>query len=169
MKATTRTALALIWLAILVGAAMFIGDRLHVSGDLRKFMPEARTPAQKLLIDELGEGPGSRLLLMSIGGADAETLAAQSKAVAATLAADKRFTLVANGDNVGLEAIPDRLRPYRYLISPTLDAYCGIPTRIIASGGPHKHAILRATARAGLATAIITDAESARWLLDEAG
>lgn len=57
----------------------------------------------------------------------------------------------------------------RQVISPTLDAYCGIPTRIIASGGPHKHAILRATARAGFATAIITDAESARWLLDEAG
>lgn len=122
MKATTRTALALVWLAILVGAAMFIGNRLHVSGDLRKFMPEARTPAQKLLIDELGEGPGSRLLLMSIGGADAGTLAAQSKAVAQALSADKRFALVANGDNLGLEAIPDRLRPYRYLISPTLDA-----------------------------------------------
>ena len=121
MKATTRTALALVWLAILVGAAMFIGNRLHVSGDLRKFMPAAKTPAQKLLIDELGEGPGSRLLLMSIGGTDAETLAAQSRSIAQTLSADKRFTLVANGENVGLEAIPDRLRPYRYLISPTLD------------------------------------------------
>ena len=54
MKATARTALALIWLAILVGVGIFVGNRLHVSGDLRKFMPEARTPAQKLLIDELG-------------------------------------------------------------------------------------------------------------------
>lgn len=55
----------------------------------------------------------------------------------------------------------------RQVISPDLQAYRGIPSRIIASGGPHKHAILRATARAGLATAIVTDADSARWLLDE--
>ena len=30
------------------------------------------------------------------------------------------FELVANGD-AGLDAIPGRLRPYRYLLSPTLD------------------------------------------------
>lgn len=54
----------------------------------------------------------------------------------------------------------------RQVISPDLEAYRGIPSRIVASGGPHKHAILRATVRAGLATAIVTDADSARWLLD---
>ena len=35
--------------------------------------------------------------------------------------ADKQFTLVANGGDAGLDAIPERLRPYRYLLSPTLD------------------------------------------------
>lgn len=121
MTATRRVILALIWLAVLVGAGVAISQRLQVSGDLRKFMPSAETPAQKLLIDELGEGPGSRLLLMAIGGDDPETLAAQSQAVAATLAADDRFVLVANGADAGLDAIPERLRPYRYLLSPTLD------------------------------------------------
>ncbi|MGX5668672.1 sugar-binding transcriptional regulator [Rhizobium daejeonense] len=53
------------------------------------------------------------------------------------------------------------------VISPDLDAYRGIPTRIIASGGPHKHAILGATLKAGLATVVVTDADSARWLLSE--
>ena len=53
----------------------------------------------------------------------------------------------------------------RQVISPELDAYRGIPTRILASGGPHKRAILLATLKAGLATAIVTDAESARMLL----
>ncbi len=121
MTATRRTVLALIWLSILVVAAFFIGERLQVSGDLRKFMPSAETPAQKLLLEELGEGPGSRLLLMSLSGADAETLAAQSQRIAQTLAADDRFTLVANGGEDGLDAIPERLRPYRYLLSPALD------------------------------------------------
>lgn len=122
MTATRRTVLALVWLIVLIAAGLLIGDRLQVSGDLRKFMPSAETPAQKLLLDELGEGPGSRLLLMSLSGADADTLAAQSKAIAQTLSADDRFSLVANGGEAALDAIPERLRPYRYLLSPALDA-----------------------------------------------
>ncbi len=44
---------------------MACGSAAELTGDLRQFMPEAQTPAQKLLLEELGEGPGSRLLLMS--------------------------------------------------------------------------------------------------------
>ena len=84
-----------------------------MSGDLRKFMPSPRTPEQKLLIEELGEGPGSRLLLLSLSGADAETLAAQSGALAAALSAHPDFEFVANGTDAGLDAVPDALRPYR--------------------------------------------------------
>jgi predicted exporter len=121
MTSGKRLALALLWLAALVVAGWAVSQRLQLSGDLRKFMPEPQTPAQKLLIDELGEGPGARLLLIGLSGADAETLAAQSRAVHATLAADDRFEFIANGEDLGLDAIPERLRPYRYLLSPTLD------------------------------------------------
>ena len=117
-----RTALALLWLALLAIAGWAVSQRLELSGDLRKFMPAAETPAQKLLIDELGEGPGSRLLLIALSGADAETLAAQSQALRGSLSADPRFRLVANGADAGLDAIPERLRVYRYLLSPTLDS-----------------------------------------------
>jgi predicted exporter len=122
MSSSKRLLLALLWMALLAIAGWAISQRLQLSGDLRKFMPEAQTPAQKLLIDELGEGPGSRLLLIGLSGAEAETLAAQSQALAAKLSADQQFTLVANGGDTGLDAIPERLRPYRYLLSPTLDA-----------------------------------------------
>ncbi len=121
MNATTRTALALLWLIVLVAVGFFVSQRLELSGDLRKFMPSAQTSAQKLLLDELGEGPGSRLLLMAISGADAQTLAAQSQAVADALAGDPRFVFVANGGGDPLAAIPERLRPYRYLLSPRFD------------------------------------------------
>ncbi|PRW82910.1 hypothetical protein C7A07_28810, partial [Pseudomonas fragi] len=63
-----RLLLALLWLAALALAGWALSARLQLSGDLRRFMPEPRTPAQKLLIDELGEGPGARLLLVAIGG-----------------------------------------------------------------------------------------------------
>jgi len=122
LSARSRIALALLWLAVLALAAWAITQRLQLSGDLRKFMPAAETPAQKLLIDELGEGPGSRLLLMSISGADAPTIAAQSQALRSALAARPEFALVANGGDASLDAIPKRLRPYRYLLSDTFDA-----------------------------------------------
>ena len=106
---------------ILLLAGWAIAQRLELSGDLRKFMPAAQTPAQKLLIDEMGEGPGSRLLLMSIEGSDAETLADQSRALHAALAARTEFSLVANGGDASLESIPAHLRPYRYLLSDSFD------------------------------------------------
>ncbi len=115
-----RLALALLWLALLLVVGWVVGQRLQLSGDLRKFMPAAQTPAQKLLMDELGEGPGSRLLLVALSGDNPDALARQSQALRRQLAANPLFALVANGDT-GLEAIPARLRPYRYLLSDTLD------------------------------------------------
>lgn len=122
MTARKRLALALAWLAALLVAGWWIGQHLQLSGDLRKFMPAAQTPAQKLLLDELGEGPGSRLLLLGLSGDDPETLAAQSRALRERLAASPLFELVANGGDDMLAAIPERLRPYRYLLSDRYDA-----------------------------------------------
>lgn len=116
-----RIALALSWLALLALAGWAISQRLQLSGDLRKFMPAAETPAQKLLIDELGEGPGSRLLLMSLAGADGAALAAQSQSLREALSARPEFALVANGGDASLDAIPERLRPYRYLLTDSFD------------------------------------------------
>jgi predicted exporter len=120
LTSTHRLLLALLWLTVLLGAGWLVGQHLHMSGDLRKFMPSPHTPAQHLLMDELGEGPGSRLLLVGLSGAPPQELARQSQALRKRLASDPQFALVANGD-VGLDAIPPRLRPYRYLLSDTLD------------------------------------------------
>ena len=120
LTSNQRLFLALLWLAVLLGAGWLLGQHLHLSGDLRKFMPAPQTPAQHLLMDELGEGPGSRLLLIGLSGDDPQELARQSQALHRQLAANKLFALVANGD-VGLDAIAPRLRPYRYLLSDTLD------------------------------------------------
>lgn len=122
MSARARLACALAWLALLLAVGTWLSQTLTVSGDLRRFLPDARTPEQRLLIDELGEGPGSRLLMLALSGADPDVLAAQSHAMREALAGDPRFTFVANGADAGLDAIPERLRPYRYLLSPTLDA-----------------------------------------------
>nr|WP_269670526.1 MMPL family transporter [Stenotrophomonas sp. SY1] len=116
LSASQRIGLAIGWLLLLGLLTFWISSRVQISGDLRKFMPDARTPAQKLLLDELGEGPGARLLLVALSGAAPEQLAAQSRELRSTLAADAQFELVANGEQAGLDAFPERLLPYRYLI-----------------------------------------------------
>lgn len=123
LSAAAQWSLALAWAALLVLAALWVGPKLELSGDLRRFMPAAQTPAQKLLIDELGEGPGSRLLLVALSGGDAETLAAQSRALRTRLVAHPAFASATNGE-VDLSAIPARLHPYRYVLAdpPPLDA-----------------------------------------------
>ena len=113
--------LALGWLLLLLAAGAWVSANLQLSGDLRRFMPEAQTPAQKLLMEELGEGPGSRLLLVGLAGADPAVLAQQSQAMREALADDRQFSLVGNGDDSALQDFPEALRPYRYLLSPTLD------------------------------------------------
>ena len=122
MSARARLAGALAWLALLLLLGAWLSQSLSFSGDLRRFLPDPRTPEQRLLIEELGEGPGSRLLLLALGGADPQVLAAQSQMLADALAGDPRFGLVTNGAGGGLDGIPERLRPYRYLLSPGLDA-----------------------------------------------
>ncbi|WP_225765753.1 MMPL family transporter [Stenotrophomonas sp. Marseille-Q4652] len=117
MSARQRTGLALAWLLLLLVAGAWISSRIGVSGDLRKFMPDAQTPAEKLLLDELGEGPGSRLLLLALSGDTPEVLAQQSQALRQALEAEPLVELVANGEQAGLEAIPETLLPYRYLLS----------------------------------------------------
>src|SRR5690606_34313630 len=122
MSAGARLAWALAWLVGLLGLGAWLSQSLTVSGDLRRFLPDARTPEQRLLIEELGEGPGSRLLLVALSGAAPPVLAAQSQAMHDALAGDPRFVFVANGAEAGLDAIPERLRPYRYLLSPRVQA-----------------------------------------------
>ncbi|WP_355582192.1 MMPL family transporter [Xanthomonas cannabis] len=122
LNANRRIGLALLWLALLVVAGIWLSETLKVTGDLRKFMPAPRTPAQKLLIEELGEGPGSRLLLMALSNSDPDTLATQSQQLREALGAQPAlFELVANGGTAGLDAIPERLLPYRYLLSDSFD------------------------------------------------
>jgi predicted exporter len=116
-----RTApFAVTWVVLIGLAAAYIHATLRVSGDLRLFMPSPHTPAERLILDEVSEGPASRLLMVALHGAPAAELAATSERLGAALRADPAFELAANGENL-LGSIPRALLPYRYLLSPTLD------------------------------------------------
>jgi predicted exporter len=110
-----------VWLLLLAAGAWFVQQKLVIGGDLRLFMPSPRTDAQRLLMTELGEGPTSRLLLIAIEGAPADALAETSKRLAAELRGNADFAAVANGE-AGADAVPERLLPYRYLLTDRFDA-----------------------------------------------
>ena len=59
---------------------------LVVGTDLRLFLPSPRTPQERLVLEEIGEGPASRMLLLAIGGSDPEAAAETSRALVAALA-----------------------------------------------------------------------------------
>ena len=115
-----RWLLVAAWIAALVALGFFALRTLSISTDLRSFMPPPQTADQKLLMDQIGEGPGTRLLLLAIDGAPPDRLAALSRGLADALRKDAHFEQVLNGafDPSALDA---KWLPYRYLLSPTLD------------------------------------------------
>ncbi|MGN6226711.1 MAG: MMPL family transporter [Dyella sp.] len=133
MRPGARLALLACWLLALGGLGALVAWRLQVSTDLRSFMPAPTTPDQRLLMEQVGDGPGSRLLLLAIEARCAAptacaksaqrdtTLAALSQGLAAALKQDPRYSEVLNG-SFNLGALDPALLPYRYLLSPTLDS-----------------------------------------------
>ena len=120
MRRGGRVTLLVVWLATLAALGLFVVTQLTVSTDLRSFMPAPTTPDQRLLMEQVGEGPGSRLLLLAIAGKSDEQLAALSQQLSGALRKDARYTQVLNG-SFDIATLDDALLPYRYLLSPTLD------------------------------------------------
>jgi predicted exporter len=112
-----RNILALAWLALLGVAAAIAAGQLRVSGDLRAFMPAPRSEDETLLMSLLGDGPGSRLLLLALSGAEPDALAQHSRDLREALHAAPELMWVGNGEEE-LESIPESFHDYRYLLSP---------------------------------------------------
>ncbi len=111
------------------------------------------------MLEEIGEGPASRMLLLAIGGSDPEAAAETSRALVAALRASPEFRWAANGES-NLEAIPDRLLAYRYLLSPTLDGvrFDESFLRAAARGAPARPGL----ARRGVSRAVAAARSDAR-------
>ncbi len=110
----------LLWLTLLGIAIGWASSTLRISGDLRLFMPAPRSGDQRLLMQQLGEGPGSRLLLIALNtGASADApdaLAERSRALREALQDAPELAWISNGDDA-IEGVPEDLQDYRYLLS----------------------------------------------------
>jgi predicted exporter len=112
---------AAIWLVVLALSAWQL-TRTRVIADLGAFLPPSATPTQQLLLEQMRSGVASRVILVAIGGAAPEPLAAASRSLAARLRESGLFASVQNGADEGLRADREALMSYRYVLSPAVSA-----------------------------------------------
>jgi predicted exporter len=110
-----------LWLGC-VAAASIIVARAHYIADLSAFLPAMPTPAQQLLVDQLRDGPASRLILLALERGDGGARARVSVAMAALLRRGPQFSSVSNGEPVTAERDREFLFQHRYLLSDRVDA-----------------------------------------------
>jgi predicted exporter len=105
------------WTALLLLLGGWIFATLKPQSDLSLFLPRGKTETQQLLLDELHQGRGTRLLLLGISGGDAEGRANISQGLAGILRSSDLFEQVLNGAP-GDISIDTQLLQYRYLLLP---------------------------------------------------
>src|SRR5258707_9561753 len=111
-----RARVPALWFCCAVLASIIVARARYIT-DLSAFLPAKPTPAQQLLVDQLRDGPASRLILIAIEGGDAGTRARVSVAAASRLRRDPQFSSVQNGEPVTAERDREFLFQHRYLLS----------------------------------------------------
>jgi predicted exporter len=109
------------WLAG-IAASLWVVAHAHYITDLSAFLPAKPTHLQKLMVDQLRDGPASRLLLIALEGGDPETRARVSLDMARRLRDDAAFSRVENGETLTASRDRDFLFAHRYLLSDAVDA-----------------------------------------------
>lgn len=108
------------WLAALLLSVMQLA-RTPINLDLSGFLPSHAQPTQRLLIDQMRDGVGGRLILLAITGDTTENRARISRQLAARMQGSGHFSLVANGAPLPPEQL-EWLMQRRYLLTPGLSA-----------------------------------------------
>lgn len=116
-----RVALLLLgWFIVTASLGWLVRQELQVGTDLRLFLPSPRSAEERLVLEGIGEGPASRLLLIGLSGDSPDALSSASSALTDALNSDPDFQFATNGE-VNLDELPEQLMDYRYLLSSTLD------------------------------------------------
>ncbi len=95
---THNSKVSLFWLGIAVIAATVLWFRLQLSFDLSVFFPQKSSLSHDILLEQMKDGPGSRLLVIGLSGSNEEQLESISSLLKQRLSEEKAFINVMNGD-----------------------------------------------------------------------
>lgn len=109
------------WLILAIAAVAVIFFRLQLSFDLSAFLPSNASIGHEVLIEQLRNGPGSRVLVIGLQGDDPQQLADASDDLRAALTSLDAFSSVSNGEfDEGSATPPAPIADY-YLLQRDLD------------------------------------------------
>jgi len=117
----SRTRVLALWLCAVAAAAAVVARARYIT-DMSAFLPAKPTPTQQLLIDQLRDGPGSRLILIAIEGGEPNDRTRVSIGFAQRLRLDRQFSNVENGEPVSVQPTQEFLLQHRYLLSDSVNA-----------------------------------------------
>lgn len=117
------------WLLGLIAALALVLNARYAA-DLSGFLPGRPTALQRLLIEQLRDGPAARTVMLALEGGTASARAALSREIAARLHLDARFSSVANGERAAADADERFVYEHRYLLSDAVDPARFEPTRL---------------------------------------
>jgi predicted exporter len=115
-----RAAVIAAWLCSLAVAAAVAWHARYIT-DLSAFLPAHPTARQRILVEQLRDGPASRLLLIGIEGGSRLGRAAVSNEMARRLRADAEFASVSNGQEASADRDREFLFAHRYLLSDAIE------------------------------------------------
>ena len=119
--APARWRRSLPWLVLALLATVVLATRLELSFDLSAFFPRQTTLTHDVLLEQLRNGPGSRLLVIGISGAPKNQLAEVSSRLQRELALYPEFAVVQNGEFPDVDqAVPEPIDRY-YLLLDDID------------------------------------------------
>src|SRR5688572_26914242 len=95
---TGRIVLFSVWVLGLAALGWHVAQTLVIGADLQLFLPTPTTDEERLVLDGIGEGPVSRVLVIALDGPAPESLSATSHALVAALSGNEHFQTVTNGD-----------------------------------------------------------------------
>jgi predicted exporter len=116
-----RAAVIAAWLCSLAVAGAVALHARYIT-DLSAFLPAHPTAQQRILVEQLREGPASRLLLVGIEGGSRLERAAVSIEMERRLRADPQFASASNGQEASADRDREFLFAHRYLLSDAIDA-----------------------------------------------
>jgi len=110
--------ISLVWLSIAIIAVTILWFRLQLSFDLSVFFPQKSSLSHDILLEQMKDGPGSRLLVIGLSGGHDEQLESISDQLKQRLSQDQAFINVMNGDfEVDEIQIPAPLDQYYLLLT----------------------------------------------------